>query len=568
MPNAQDIQWFKTNFQARVERALAGTPFGIDLIAALACQETGEIWPLLRRKGLPEAGILALCVGDTLDADKGRRAFPKTKAELLAAPRGAAMFALARQALLDMAQHISAYGPAAAKAHKFCRGFGMFQRDLQFFTADPDYFLEKRYEHFEHTLAACVDELKRGLRRLKLQDRTSLTELEQAHVAIAYNTGRFVPSKGLRQGHFNGRKFYGEGIFDFIRLSQTVAIAPSAPALPESQVGQAIVAAPTAVSASGPFFKVDTRSTTLRLRSAPLISTPATANVIGELPDGHRVRGIGGMALGGFLEVQTSLNGALLQGFAARKFLLADPDASPIPAVQPLAPAVGTGIQAVSMPRKPNTITRRRDPANAHSLNEPSQPHRQGQNADELRLALSQIIDWLAVDKPSNARYQSRDGLTFCNIYAHDYCHLASVYLPRVWWTNRALLALAKGTVVAPLIGDTIEEVRANGLFRWLRDFGPAFGWRQTGTLSKLQQEANQGAVCLIVARRKEDGRSGHVVMVVPETPSQVAKRNALGEVINPVQSQAGRQNFRRAMGPSNWWKGAQFADSAFWLHA
>ena len=37
--------------------------------------------------------------------------------------------------------------------------------------------------------------------------------------------------------------------------------------------------------------------------------------------------------------------------------------------------------------------------------------------------------------------------------------------------------------------------------------FGQGFGWRQTGTLTGLQQAANQGAVGLIVARRKEDGR-------------------------------------------------------------
>ena len=60
--------------------------------------------------------------------------------------------------------------------------------------------------------------------------------------------------------------------------------------------------------------------------------------------------------------------------------------------------------------------------------------------------------------------------------------------------------------------------MRANDLFRWLRDFGPRFGWRQTGTITKLQQEVNQGAIGLIVARRKEDGKSGHIVAVVPET--------------------------------------------------
>jgi hypothetical protein len=110
--------------------------------------------------------------------------------------------------------------------------------------------------------------------------------------------------------------------------------------------------------------------------------------------------------------------------------------------------------------------------------------------------------------------------------------------------------------------------VRANDLFRWLRDFGLEFGWRQTGTLSKLQEAANQGAIALIVARRKQDGKSGHIVMVVPETNEARARRNSAGEVTAPLQSQAGAVNFRARTGTLNWWKGEQFAESAFWIHS
>ena len=67
----------------------------------------------------------------------------------------------------------------------------------------------------------------------------------------------------------------------------------------------------------------------------------------------------------------------------------------------------------------------------------------------------------------------------------------------------------------------TIDEQRANDLFRWLRDFGPRFGWRQTGTPTKLQEAANLGGIGIIVARRKIDGKSGHIVAVVPETNDQ-----------------------------------------------
>jgi hypothetical protein len=114
------IDWFKQQFQAQIEPALPGTPLTVDMIVALACQETGHVWPVLRNKSLSVAQILALCVGDTLDADKGRRAFPRTKAKLIEKPGGEQMFDIARQALVDMAQHINGYAGAVTKPQKFC----------------------------------------------------------------------------------------------------------------------------------------------------------------------------------------------------------------------------------------------------------------------------------------------------------------------------------------------------------------------------------------------------------------------------------------------------------------
>ena len=83
----------------------------------------------------------------------------------------------------------------------------------------------------------------------------------------------------------------------------------------------------------------------------------------------------------------------------------------------------------------------------------------------------------------------------------HDYCFLANVYLPRVWWMPGAIEQLAKGEKIEPLYERTIDEQRANDLFRWLGDFGPRFGWRQTGTPTKLQEVANLGGIGIIVAR-------------------------------------------------------------------
>jgi hypothetical protein len=101
-----------------------------------------------------------------------------------------------------------------------------------------------------------------------------------------------------------------------------------------------------------------------------------------------------------------------------------------------------------------------------------------------------------------------------------------------------------------------------------LRAFGLRFGWRQTGTLTKLQTEVNSGAIGLIVARRKIDGKSGHIEAVVPETDEQRARRDASGEVVACLQSQAGAHNFRYGTGKLNWWMSTDFGDSAFWVHA
>jgi hypothetical protein len=270
----------------------------------------------------------------------------------------------------------------------------------------------------------------------------------------------------------------------------------------------------------------------------------------------------------GFLQVETSLLGAHHQGFASAKFLKPVAGVNAVPVAMPATEPPATGLVAVYMPRTAGSVTKRTQPAGAHSLNEPGQPGRAGTTPDALRGELATIVNWLAVDKAAHRRYQPLAKTTFCNIYAHDYCHLAGVYVPRVWWTQAAVESLAQGEAVRPLYGNTIDEQRANDLFRWLRDFGLRFGWRQTGTLTKLQVEVNQGAIGLIVARRMNDGLSGHIVVVVPETEDERARRNADGDVIAPLQSQAGATNFRYGTGKTDWWKGAQFAESAFWLHA
>jgi hypothetical protein len=564
------IAWFKKNFGPKLEKAVAGTPFSADMVTAIAYQETGYIWSVLVDKQLSLQKVLELCVGDTLDAPN-RAAFPRTKAELIAAPRGQDMFRIARQALVDMAQYIPGYQKVVRNPDKFCHGYGIFQYDLQFFKTDPAFFIQKKWCDIAACIGKVIAELRQAMQRQGWANKATLTDTERVYVAIAYNCGRANPALGFKQGHqSDDGRFYGENVFEFLRIAQSISIRPRAKRIARPIQTTAPLPPPTPVDVTDDVYEVDVRGSTLSLRSEPRIDPRnPRVNVIAQLPAGQMVVRMSGKESDKFFEVQASLNGAHLHGFAARQYLRPVKVPKAIPVVAPAVAPPAAGIVAVYMPRKSGIITCRVDPAGPYSLNEPGQPQRNAETAAERCAQLAAIIDWLAVDKPANGRYQpTGGGTTFCNIYAHDYCFLANVYLPRVWWTPGAIEPLAKGKKVEPLYEKTIDEQRANDLFRWLRDFGPRFGWRQTGTPTKLQEAANLGGVGIIVARRKIDGKSGHIVAVVPETNDQKAKRDSNGSVTSPLQSQAGVTNFRYRSTSVQWWTGGQFADSAFWIHA
>lgn len=316
MPDTCDIRWFKQNFHEKIDATLQGTPFTLDFLTALACQETGEVWPILRKKGLSLDQIVELCVGDTIDAPK-RSAFPKNKAALIAvtSPDGQRMFELAHQALVDMAEFIPSYQDAANNPAKFCHGYGVFQFDLQFFIkGEADYFLNKDYADFDKCLSRALGELKEAQQKIPaLKNKSVLTDLEMAHVAIAYNTGGFNPAKDLKQGFrpkVNGvptGPFYGEAIFALINQVKNVPLEDE------------ITTLPFTVDANGPRFKVT--STKLNLRSEPCVDSGRPSNIKASLSNGHVVQAMTNRAVRGFMEVETDFDGERLRGFASAQLL-------------------------------------------------------------------------------------------------------------------------------------------------------------------------------------------------------------------------------------------------------
>ena len=226
--NKDDIRWFKTQFQDRIIPKLQGTPYSLDMLVAIACQESGEIWRVLRKKSLTTDRIVELCVGDTFDdtSNPPRRAFPRNKTALINEDaNGQTMFEIARQALKDMAQFIPGYQGVAQNPNKFCHGFGIFQYDLQHYRGDSRYFLERGYANFDTCLEKCLSELNTARNGIGFGNKPTLTDMQMAFVAIAYNTGagNFVESRGLMQGHGGN---YGKNVFDYLELAKTVIVDP------------------------------------------------------------------------------------------------------------------------------------------------------------------------------------------------------------------------------------------------------------------------------------------------------------------------------------------------------
>jgi hypothetical protein len=177
--------------------------------------------------------------------------------------------------------------------------------------------------------------------------------------------------------------------------------------------------------------------------------------------------------------------------------------------------------------------------------------------------SLIETINWLDVEKM--ARYKPQKGLTYCNIYAYDYCCQAEVFLPRVWWMPDAIKKIRSNIEVPIIYAKTVYELNANSLCRWLIQFGDEFLWRRLSGLDDAQGSANNGEVVVACGRRTVESSSGHISIIAPETAAVPAVR-VDGRVIRPVQSQAGGACIKlEASG--TWWNGKEFAEYGFWAN-
>lgn len=289
----------------------------------------------------------------------------------------------------------------------------------------------------------------------------------------------------------------------------------------------------------------------LNLRTAPEVK-PGTRLAV--LSQGQVVTQVK-PASEGWLKVSTELEGTTLIGFVARQFLAPLSEFQEAPEEHQL-----TGVHLSE-----DNPQSRRDAVGgrAFPIGESDRPRRRmtGSIADKVS-DLTTILEWLDVEE--SARYRATGSSTYCNIYACDYCYLAGVYLPRVWWKSQAIAKLRAGTAVRAEYDKTVVELNANSLLNWLVEFGDEFGWERVFDLDQLQEGANSGGLGIICAQRAELNRPGHIVAVVPETAGHAAVRDN-GALLRPLQSQAGSTNLKYST--LHWWGQSKFRQFGFWVH-
>lgn len=178
-----------------------------------------------------------------------------------------------------------------------------------------------------------------------------------------------------------------------------------------------------------------------------------------------------------------------------------------------------------------------------------------------------ELVDLL--DVTNSRRYLPTDRHTFCNIYAYDFCYFTKAYLPRVWWYDSAIRRLASEQEVEVKYGETVREMNANSLHDWLLEWGDEFKWhRAMDGVNVFQETINQnGGIGLICARRRDRSRSGHITIVLPENQG-IRARRVQGDIVSPLQSQAGAQNLKYfSTEKGAWWSHDRYDSFVMFFH-
>lgn len=150
------ITWLKANFRQEMQNAVAGSPFTIDTLCGIACQETANVWFNWIGKKTPEE-ILKLCVFDASGDFPGtqRNAFPRNAAAFRT--RLGDVFADMLIAEANASRKVRGFGP---KPWVY-KGYGIFQYDLQHVITDEAFFKQKQWGSMGKCLEKVMKELQK-----------------------------------------------------------------------------------------------------------------------------------------------------------------------------------------------------------------------------------------------------------------------------------------------------------------------------------------------------------------------------------------------------------------------
>jgi hypothetical protein len=148
-------EWMKTNFGPRIEVAVRGTPFTVDLLCGIACQETAVFWLSFLQRLTPDE-IVARCVLDASGDYPGTRrsAFPRNTAAFRARFGDEFTDMLIEEA--NVTRRLRGFG-AAGWVYK---GYGIYQYDLQHVLSDAEFFRQRLWYSYD----TCLDRALRELR--------------------------------------------------------------------------------------------------------------------------------------------------------------------------------------------------------------------------------------------------------------------------------------------------------------------------------------------------------------------------------------------------------------------
>ena len=145
--------FLELHFGDKIKEAVAGTPFGVNHIIAIACQESASDWIDFIHTKTPEQ-ILALQVSDPTGDEPGtsRHAWPQN-------------LSVFKESFPTIAPMLVAEGNKYRAAKNWAprqwlyKGYGIFQYDIQNIKTDKDFFVNKLWYNIDDCLKRVISEL-------------------------------------------------------------------------------------------------------------------------------------------------------------------------------------------------------------------------------------------------------------------------------------------------------------------------------------------------------------------------------------------------------------------------